>query len=408
MKRARELAWALFLTTGFLAAQEGAPPEAARKSVDAAAAGNRFALDLYRELAGEGGNLALSPIALRSALAMTCAGARGRTEEQMERVLHLAGDGEASIRAVGELSRDLVAGSGEDGWRLRIASALWGQTGMDVRSPFQGFLEEGFGAGLERVDFAADPEAARRLVNAWIEERTEDRVRDLLQAGDVLPVTRLILATAIAFEGRWPVAFSAEHTSNRPFFAAVHTEEGVRLRQIEVPTMTRLGTWPMWSGDGLDVLELPYQGDALSMVILLPRERDGLGALEASLTPGFLEERLAKLREQEVGLFLPRLDLSCRLPLKPTLKALGMTDAFGGEADFSGMTGARDLHVDDVIQKTVVKVDEEGTEAAGAAAVLMKKRGRFLRADHPFLFLIRDRRSGAILFLGRVENPSRP
>lgn len=399
MKRAWICVGALLLTAGILPAQE---------ATDAAAAGNRFALDLYRELAEEGGNLALSPLAIRSALAMTCSGARGRTAEQMERVLHLGEGGEPPIRAVGELARELVAGSGEEGWSLRIASALWGQEGLAFQARFLGFLEEAFEAGLERVDFGREPEAARLAINAWVEERTAGRVRDLLQPGDTRPSTRLVLASAICFEGRWPVAFDPQHTADRPFFAAVHTEEGVKLRQIEVPTMTRLGTWPMWSGDGLDVLELPYQGEALSMVILLPRERDGLGALEASLTPGFLEERLAKLREQEVSLFLPRLDLSCRTPLKPTLKALGMTDAFGGEADFSGMTGARDLHVDDVIQKTVVKVDEEGTEAAGAAAVLMKKRGRFLRVDHPFLFLIRDRRSGAILFLGRVEDPSRP
>jgi serpin B len=372
------------------------------------AGNNRFALNLYDRLEAREGNLFFSPFSVRTALGMTRGGARNRTATQMDEVLCFATRDEALHRALVALGSGPEPGNGSPGYSLSVANSLWSQRGYPFLPEYLGLMRDTYGAGGGEVDFAHAAEAARKQINEWVEQHTRRRIKNLLQPEDLGPTTVLVLANAIHFKGSWVRRFDEKQTRDRPFFPPAAPGESGGERKILVPTMhqtTRLG---YLRDKDLTVLELPYHGEAVSMVILLPSSRHGLGRLEASLTPALLRDRLRRITTQEVALFLPRFRLNSRLRLKDPLIALGMTDAFdGARADFSGMTGNRDTWIDRVIHQAFVKVNEEGTEAAAATAVVTKRGGgTFVHVNHPFLFLIRDRRTGAILFLGRVVDPS--
>jgi len=373
------------------------------------AGNNRFALNLYDRLRAREDNLFFSPFSVRTALGMTHGGARSRTATQMEEVLCFATRGESLHRALVALGPDPEPGNGSPGYALSVANSLWRQRGCAFLPEYRDLLRETYGAGGGEVDFVQAAEAARKRINDWVEQHTRGCIKNLLRTEDLGPNTVLVLANAIHFKGSWVRRFDAKQTRNRPFFPPADPGESGGERRILVPTMYQTTELGYHRDRDLTVVELPYHGEALSMVILLPNERQGLGRLEASLTPARLRDRLGRLTTQEVALYLPRFHLDSRLRLKDPLMALGMTDAFdGARADFSGMTGKKDTWIDRVIHQAFVKVDEEGTEAAAATAVVTKRGGGIVaRVDHPFLFLIRDRRTGAILFLGRVVDPSR-
>jgi serpin B len=360
-----------------------------------------FALELYARVREKPGNLFLSPYSISTALAMTFAGARGETARQMADVLHFALPSERLHPASSTLASALRAANDGSNGSFHVASALWGPKGHYFLEEFLALTKEHYGAALRQVDFAYAAEQARRVINEWVGGETQHKIRELLEQGDLDAATVLVLTNAICFKGDWASRFNRAETRDGPFRVD-------RDKQVVVPMMHQLRQFPFAGTAELDVLELPYVGDRLSMVLLLPKKVDGLAALEVSLSKENLDRWLGHLRQQPVRVRLPRFTLDTRFKLGETLQAMGMNDAFDGrKADFSGMTGRRDLWIDKVVHQARVDVNEEGTEASAATAVVMKKGPPIpeFTADHPFLFFIRDRQSGSILFLGRAVNP---
>jgi len=368
---------------------------------------NAFALDLYAELKGREGNLFFSPYSISTALAMTYAGARGATALQMANCLHFTLGQERLHPAIKRLIDDLNARAEGGGFELSVTNALWGQKGKRFIEDFTKLLENNYAAGMKQADFENEADAARPEINAWVEKETRGRIKHLIGPGVLDELTRLVLANAVYFKGAWLSAFREHNTRDRDFTL----RDGGK---VKARMMFRGGGFWYGQFDGLQVLELPYRGGGLSMVVLLPAEHDGLPGLEATLTERELGAWLGRLRWREVIVHLPKFRMTSDFSLARTLASMGMGDAFVlGKADLSGIDGTRELFISHVLHKAFVDVNEEGTEAAAATAVAVKRRrpsGRqrtppVFRADRPFLFLIRDRRTGAVLFMGRVVNP---
>ena len=379
--------------------------QTAETGSDLAAGNTAFAIDLYHQLRGAEGNLFFSPYSISTALAMTYAGARGDTEAQMARVLHFDLDHltqEALHSAFADLEAHLAQIQAKGDIALHVANALWPQVGYAFLAAFLDLCQRCYGVTITPVDYAADPEAARQQINAWVEEKTREKIKELLKPPHVTPLTTMILVNAIYFKGNWASQFDPEDTDDGPFYRL--TGDAVKASM-----MRQKARFGYRETDDLQVLELPYVGGDLSMLVLLPREQDGLPALEAALTVENLALWTQRLHASEVQVLLPRFKLSGEFDLGETLKAMGMVDAFGA-ADFSGMTGQRDLFISAVVHKAFVDVNEEGTEAAAATAVVMGRGFAppppIFKADHPFLFLLRENNSGSVLFLGRVVDPT--
>lgn len=373
----------------------------------AAAAGvNRFAVALHQRLARQtDGNLFFSPYSIVSALAMTALGARGATLAEMNAALQFP----AGVPHAAFAAQDRLLNAPDAPYRLAVANALWGQRGLGFEADFLASTKANYGAGLEEVDFRGNPEGSRTRINDWVAGKTNGRIPDLLPPGFITPMTRLVLTNAIYFKGDWAAAFDRDGTNENDRF---------RLPgggTTTVAMMNRTGRYGHFDGGTFQALVMPYRGEALSMVVLLPNAVDGLPALEQSLTGEKLQEWLNKAIAREVRVGFPRFKLTLRLDgLTNDLQALGMKLAFTESADFSAMTGRTQLYIDAVAHKAFVEVNEEGTEAAAATGVGMRTTSIAVeppqpvvfRADHPFLFIIRDNRSDAVLFMGRVMNPS--
>lgn len=378
------------------------------------AAGNTaFALDLYAKLRAEKGNLFLSPFSISTALAMTSAGAWGTTLDEMTKVLRLPADPHP---AFGQLLARLN-GTGTDKKRryeLTAANAIWAQQGYPWRAEFKGLTRMYYGAGLMEADFKTEPGQARQRINDWVEKETREKIKELIPAGEITPLTRMVLTNTVYFKGDWAAPFEKDRTQNQPF----HLAGGSK---VEVPLMTQthffgyaevVFSQKARSGERARLLELPYAGDDLSMLVILPERR--LGLLEEELSARSLAEWTKAIRPEEVRVHLPRfkLEMSQPLMLNQPLKALGMRAAFDDRtADFSGMqTGAEKLYITAVLHKALVDVTERGTEAAAATGAVVGAAAapaepKVFRADRPFLFLIRENKTGTVLFLGRCENP---
>ncbi|MFM8282229.1 MAG: serpin family protein [Planctomycetaceae bacterium] len=358
---------------------------------------NRFAIALHRARAGDAGDRFCSPFSLHAALAMTKAGARGATEDELRAALHLpAADG---LAAAGDLARFYGARSGA--YQLAVASALWGQADIAWNPAFVTLLDERFGAGFRPADFAADPYGQRSRINAAVAADTGGRIAQLVPDGAVTALTRLCLTNAITFKGSWATTFDAAATSPQPF----HRADG---SSVPLPLMHRDGRESHFQGDGFQVLALPYEGDDIEMVVLLPATADGLAALEAELDADRLARWRAEAESVEVSIRLPRFRLRDRLSAERVLRGLGVGKLFEfGTADLTGMTPTERLAVGAVLHEAFVEVDEEGTVAAAATVVITNAPGPppprrvEFRADRPFVFLIRDVHHGTILFLGR-------
>jgi serpin B len=381
------------------------PP--AKETADKAAVvqGNTaFALSLYSQLRSRAGNLFFSPFSLSTALAMTYAGAHGQTAEQMAAVLHFPADLQRLHSAFAALGKDLQDDGERRGYQLHVANALWGQQGYRFREEFLQTTKTYYGAGLNEVDFRTAAEEARRTINAWVEQQTKEKIKDLIPPGMLDALTRLVLTNAIYFKGDWAHPFKKPQTKEEPFKVTA-------TQQVTVPMMNQTGFFKYFDGGSFQALELPYVGDKLSMLVLLPKEVDGLATFEQSLTAQKLVEWLPALRSQEVVVALPKFTVTAEFLLNQALSALGMPLAFSDAADFSGMSEDRGLALSAVLHKAYVDVNEEGTEAAAATGGVARVTSAPLtpppvfRADHPFVFLIRDTRSGGILFLGRVTQP---
>jgi serpin B len=380
---------------------------------------NRFALQLYQKLRDSEGNLFFSPYSISTALAMTYAGARGQTQEQMAQVLCLPTlkavletlgadrppmSPEEFARVFAGIIKDLNVRGGRKTYELRVANALWGQKDYEFLASFVKLVEDQYGGHLERVDFVAAAEKARRTINAWVEKQTNDKIKDLISPGALDAMTRLVLTNAIYFKGNWARQFKPDQTKDEPFTLL---DGG----PVQTPMMNQKGTFGYAETATLQVLEMPYVGGELTMVVLLPKTAAGIDELEKTLTNENLSQWLGGLSQREVTVSLPRFKMTRRFDLCRVLQSMGMTDAFTGDADFSGMTPGRELYVSAVIHQAYVEVNEEGTEAAAATGVTMRLTSLgpdtvpVFRADHPFIFLIRDVHSGSILFLGRILNP---
>ena len=375
------------------------------------AADNRaFAFDLFQELLPAiDGNLFYSPLSIQMALGMTFAGAGGDTATQMQSALHF---GTPDIHSAfnwldQELAkRNALAETEEgDGFALRIANATWGQKNFGFEQPFLDTLAESYGAGMYLLDFQSAPEPSRLIINDWVAEKTEDRILDLIPSGAITPLTRMVLTNAIYFLAPWEFPFEPENTKPGTFHL-------LGAETVEVPMMKQTAALGLASGDGWQAVELPYNGRALSMVVLLPDEGK-LETVQAGLNGTLIGELIASIGYTEVNITLPKFETTTSFEVNDALKALGMTDGFEeGLADFSGMTTEDQLWISKVIHKAFVKVDEEGTEAAAATAVIMDGTTSVppppvpFVVDRPFIFFILDKPTNQILFVGRVLNPA--
>jgi serpin B len=362
-----------------------------------------FALSLFSRMEDPGKNLFFSPFSISTALAMTWAGARHATEAQMGAVLGFTQGQNRTHPAFEKLLARLDTGPDNEACRLLMANALWGQIGFKLLAPFKQQTLDHYHAGLNPLDFVGDPLTARKTINQWVKEKTGGKIEELIQPGSLNPATRLVLTNAIYFKGRWKTCFDKKKTEQAPF----HLLNG---ETAEVSMMRIKGDYPYMEGDGFQALELPYEEDALSMVVFLPSAGPALGDLEKNCTPENLAAWCGGLRTMEVEVHLPRFKITHDLDLAAMLESMGMKDAFSANlADFSGMTGDQSLFLSNVIHKAFVEVNEEGTEAAAATGAVMSltmvKEKKVFLADHPFLFFIRDRESGSILFMGRFAVP---
>jgi serpin B len=393
------------LAGGTLAAADTRPAAADRAAL--VKGNNQFALDLYRQLHGEEGNLFFSPYSISAALGMTYAGARGETAEQMAKTLHFTLDNAALHPTFGALLKE-INGAGKDprkrGYQLSSANALWAQKGYHFLPAFLKLTKDYYGAGENTVDFVGATEQARETINKWVEKETNDKIKELLKKGVLTTDTRLVLTNAIYFKGDWASQFKKDQTREELFHLTPETN-------TKAPLMHQTGKFSYFKDGAVQGLEMPYVGKDLSMVVLLPSKPDGLGELEKKLTANQLSSWLGKLHETKVDVTLPKFKTTREFQLKKALSELGMPLAFTFNADFSGINGGKDsLRIADVIHKAYVDVNEEGTEAAAATGVVIEARSEppptpVFRADHPFVFLIRDRRSDSILFIGRIVQP---
>jgi serpin B len=380
-----------------VAAAPAAPEGSAKAAADA---NNAFAFALYDQLRVGAGNRFVSPVSLSLALSMTSLGAAGTTEAEMRAALRLPESG--AHASFGALQRELTDDRGPK-TQIAIANRLWGQAGYAFQDAFLAAATKHYGAGLERVDFAAS-EAARATINGWVSGQTHEKIPNLIPSGLLTAQTKLVLTNAVYFKGLWAEAFAAADTKPADFFVSAD-------KTVSAELMYRKGSFDYAEDERAQVLSMPYQGAGISMIVVLPKAKDGLAALEAGLAadlPGWLDA----LGGRRIEVYFPRFEMRVNTAMKAPLTALGMRTAFTQAADFSPMSGAKDLYISAVIHEAYVLVDEAGTEAAAATAVVMTRKSAaprpapVFRADHPFFFALRDDRSGALLFMGRVADPT--
>jgi serpin B len=380
--------------------------------VTVAASSNTFAFDLYQVLRTmpDADNLIYSPYSIAAALTMTYAGARGATAQQMADVLHVSLSDDELHSAMADVQAALMyvelAGPDEEPLRLSIANALWGQQGYPFRADYLDLLDAYYGAGLRQLDFVAAPEPARQTINDWVADETEDRIQDLLPPGSIDVDTRLVLTNAIYFKGAWVTSFEDYLSVDGPF---------TRLdgSTVTVPMMGQTEYFAYAALEDYQAVALPYQGGFTAMLILVP-EAGHFDAFEAALDMDVFQAALDSLASTNLALTMPSFEAETDFSLVETLAALGMIDAFDPDrADFSGMadTAGGNLYVSEVVHKAFIAVDEAGTEAAAATGVVVgvTSAGPMpveLTIDRPFVYAIYDQASGAILFLGRVLDPS--
>ena len=381
---------------------EAAPLPAA--PLTPAADSNAFAVNLYGVLARQPGNVFVSPESISAAFAMAYAGARGATAEQMAAALGFDADPARFHAAMG--ARLNQAQTDAPGVKLTLANALWAQQGLTLRDDYAALMRAHYDGAVRQVDFRRAPEAAARTINSWVAARTNNRIRELIHRENIKDDTALILTNAIWFKGDWRDPFDKAATRDGPF----HTAAGPQT----APLMQRQGWYRHYDGGAFQAVELPYKDETLSMIVFLPKALDGLPQLEQQLTPAALSGWLQSVSTANgvpVIVTLPRVTVKARYELKRAFQTLGMALPFSDHADFSGITDDAQLRIDEAVHESFVAVDETGTEAAAATGVIMAPVSVppppvHFRADHPFLYVIRDNRSGTLLFMGRLETPA--
>ena len=390
-----------------------------------------FAMRLYGCLAAQNGNLFFSPFSISQAMAMTYIGAGGQTKTEMREALNIPTGHDKQDKVLPWNVDELAAAykhlnsrlKGERGskgrFQIQIANALWGQKRAKFKKTFGDLVKEQFGGKIQSLNFA-QPDQAAKAINDWVARQTRDRIKDLVTADALNADTRLVLTNAIYFKGAWAHPFQADHTKKADFHLDAQ-------KSVQADMMTQTKIFRYAQVDGVHILELSYADRDTAMVILLPQKPEGLAELEKKLakevkrdpasmpgeeSPSALDEYLKKLEKHEVHVVLPKFKFTGQFVLADALKAMGMPLAFdGAKADFSGMSEDK-LYISTVLHKAFVDVNEEGTEAAAVTAVPMAQAAdgepaTDFVADHPFIFLIRDGASGSLLFMGRVEDPTK-
>jgi serpin B len=367
---------------------------------------NQFAIDLYGRLRDTKGNLFFSPYSISTALGMAYGGARGDTAAEMARTLHFTLEPRQLHPAFHQLQSELQGEASKRKYKLTTANRFWGAKGYPFQPDYVKLTRDNYGAEVSELDFHKAPEQSRETINAWVEKQTNDKIKELLQRGMVTPDTRLVLTNAIYFKAAWLDQFSEKATKKESF------KLGGDVR-TQVDMMHQTVNCPLLDTGTFQVVSLPYEQNDLSMVILLPKDADRLPDLEKLLTSAKLDDWRKQMSEHQVALSLPRFKITSTFSLETVLAAMGMPLAFSGRADFSGITTAEGLMISKVIHKAYVDTNEKGTEAAAATAIVFAPTGlpiqrpqATFRADHPFVFVIRDTRTGSILFMGRVANPA--
>jgi serpin B len=377
-------------------------------------ANNRFALDLYSRLAKDGeytgSNIFFSPFSLSSAFAITYEGAREQTAEEIQSVFYFPAND--SLRREGFSVLNAGLNNGDSRYSLRTANALWAEKTYPFLTEYTGTAERSYGAKTTNLDFKGHTEESRITINSWVENKTEDRIKDLIPAGAIDPLTRLVITNAIYFKGDWVKRFDKNQTTDAEFRMAPG-------KTVKIPLMQRTdedAEYLYAENKDLQMLSMPYEnttGKKLSMIVLLPKA-DSLSMTEDSLSIETLSVLQQSATSRRVMVYFPKFTLETKYSLPDTLGAMGMPTAFTDRADFSGMDGTKNLLINDVIHQAFVDVNEEGTEAAAATGVVMRlavapvnpEPVPVFRADHPFIFIIQDDETGAILFMGRVINPT--
>jgi serpin B len=376
-------------------------------------ANNLFTYDMLTRIskdpASAGSNIFFSPFSVSSALAITYEGARGTTADEIRSVFHFPSDLTALRQGYSDLNAGINNGQ-ESNYTLRTANALWAEKTFTFLPEYATAAQRYYGANITNLDFINNPEGSRQIINQWIDEKTADKIQNLIPSGAIDPSTRLVITNAIYFKGSWAWRFDNNMTKPANFYVTPDKPLQVPMMQ-QIDSSTRFG---YAETSDLQVLEMPYShgiGHELSMLIFLPKN-GSLSAAETALSPDNLTEIRNDMVFQEVRVSIPKFTLHTEYQLNGILSAMGMPTAFSGSADFSGMDGAKDLYVSDVVHKAYVDVNEEGTEAAAATGVVMWASAiqnpqsiPVFKADHPFVFLIQDNDSGAVLFVGKIANP---
>jgi len=380
-------------------------------------ANNQFAFDLYSELdKSEQGNIFYSPYSISAALAMTYEGAKGQTADEMKSVFHFP---ESNILRPNFAAIYNEINRGNKAYELRTGNALWAQYDYNFLEDYTSRVEQYYGGKVANLDFKQETEKSRQTINSFIEEQTNDKIKDLIPAGVLSPMTRLVLTNAIYFKGTWEWEFDKSDTRDQDFKIAPTNVVKTPMMYMD-PDKARFNYADLGK---LQILELPYKGEKISMLILLPKQGEDYDfntgeritydytLKDIQFSSQKLEEYKAQMQETKLdSISLPKFEFDTKYFMKDTLSAMGMPTAFSFDADFSGMNGIRELFISAVIHQAYVKVDEKGTEAAAATAVVMDRMAAMprnvFRADHPFIFIIQEKETGNILFMGRVTDPT--
>lgn len=364
---------------------------------------NSFAVSMYKQFAlADNDNVFFSPISISMALGMTYAGADGETKKQISEVLNFPYNDKDFHAQMGQLQSNLLDKQSE-GVDIALANQLWAENSYRFKCRYLRTTQKSYNSPVKRLDFSGKPNASRIEINQWVEELTRDRIKDLLPDGSISSLTKMVLTNAIYFKGQWDKKFETENTRDDIFT----TLEG---KQVKTPMMNAKEKFNVYQGDGISLLELPYQGNDFSMLVLLPNEDRSIGEIERGLSVDNLNEYISKLSEKEVQLMFPKFKFDAEYQLKPVLSDMGMPIAFSNAANLSRMSRSNDLKIDEVFHKAFVEVSEEGTEAAAATAVVIVLKSITMPveffANRPFIFIIRENKDGNILFMGRVTNPN--
>ena len=366
-------------------------------------ANNQFAFSLYKELRNDSENIFFSPYSISAALAMTYEGAKGKTAEEIQKIFDFPADDISRRSSFAKIYNDL--NKNENKYDLSTANALWGQRNFSFEEEYIKTVKDYYAGKLENLDFKTEAEESRKIINKWIEQQTNNKITDMIPSGAIDSLTRLVITNAIYFKGDWLIEFDKKNTRDQDFKISEGSE-------IKVPMMGLRGEKAEFSyaeTDDVQLIELLYQGEEISMLVILPKEGT-LDDFEKSLDYEKLSELKNQLEKQRVDVYLPKFKFETKSMLKQALSGMGMPTAFSEYADFSGMTNQERLKIAEVIHQAYIDVNEEGTEAAAATAVVMKTVSispiiPVFRADSPFIFLIQQKDTGNILFMGRVLNP---